>query len=808
MSPGRTDPIPELTPGGVGQLEHLEFPELLFVAIFLPIASFSWVGILLAELNAFSGWRVGLGGGALSAAAIAWALRDLRSTRIQVAPIPRSRWLLIGALLIAGTALFAQPGEYLIEGSDASVYLATGRHINTTGGITYSDPLVSMMPTELRASFFAAGSPGQMHEALLPGGLPLGADDTVQPSFFHLFPVWVAIATVVAGPYGGYYVNVGFAVLGLATVVLIGRRLWAAPAGLVAGALLALNFGQILYARLPSSEILAQFFSLATIFFALLALDHRSRLAGACAGTAAGLAAFTRVDAFILIVLPAVAWLAASRRGQRLGRAWFAFALLLIAVSSHAALHGVTASYLYTSRLVGEGWPRLLRVLTHFGPLTSIVLAVAGGAAVWLAMKYGRRSLLPVAVCAVLAFAVLPTPMLVVLTRLLTTGGLTAAVAGLVFVFVARWDARVLTLLAPLFIQTAVLLMWTETVIFPTDLRRAVPLMLPGLSLLIGFLVTYLSSWPPLTKAVWILPLALAINLCLDSAAIIRMPLMQGVEAQVAQLAHAIPPDSVTVLDGSVPGHLPLALHYGFNRPSLRMRERPSASTGISPLIHAALATGKPVFVAAAALNEATPRGLQRSDFADFDIVPLTTVPLHYTVLAPVRFVFPRRYRTDSVSVTVYKVTARDRETTVPLPLVVDVGGDDFRSLVEGFHGPEQLQASTARWTNGNARLAVPRLARSTGTMTLVLRASAHRPAGHPAAVVEVAVDDIIAGTVTGMTSDLREFRLPLPSAVQRRLLEGPTTLWIRSDSFVPKDAGMNTDGRRLGIVIDWIRIE
>lgn len=794
-----------------GANSRLELTEILFTAIFIPIAVFSWVGILLAELGAFAGWRVAAGGALVSAIALGAAFRDLRASANRAAPLFPSRWLLLGLLLCGAAALFARPGEYLIEGVDGSVYVATGRHIERTGGITADDPMVALMPDELRSTFFVVGRQERQQEVRFPGGLPIGQDRKVHPSFFHLLPVWIAIATAAVGPLGGYFVNVVFALLGVVLVTLIGRRLWSPSAGFVAATLLAVNFGQIYHAGLPSSEMLAQFLGLSAIFFTLLAWDHRTALMGACAGAAAGLAAFTRVDTFLLIVLPVVAWLLFTRRDESLrhARTWYAGVLALL--TAHALVHCATVAQIYVHRLGLDGWPRLLRVLTHFGALTTVVLIVTlvGGAV--LILKYRGRSLIFVGICAGLALAVLPTRMIVMVNLLLTPVGLVAAVAGLALLFITRWDPRVLTLIVPLTLQTGLLLVWTETIMLPSDFRRAIPLMLPLITLLIGFLVAYIGSSPRwFAQAIWLLPIGLGARFALDSAPILRTPAMQGVEQQVATISRELPSNAVVLLDGSVPGHLPLALQYDFDRPSVRLFDRPDNGE-IAQLINAALTVGRPVFAAVEPMPptaEKVPRRIWRSDFADFDIEHQKTMPLRYTILAPIRAAFPRTFRTDDLPVAIYRISQRD-DAARPLPFVLDIGADDFRALVDGFHAAEQIQSTTARWTNGDSRVALPRLVTPrSGVLSLIVRASADRPQGQAPPVMQLAIDGVPAGAIGPLTPKLTEYRIALPPEAQSRMLAAPTMLSLTSDFFIPNAANPNGDNRKLGIVIDWIRIE
>jgi hypothetical protein len=159
--------------------------------------------------------------------------------------------------------------------------------------------------------------------------------------------------------------------------------------------------------------------------------------------------------------------------------------------------------------------------------------------------------------------------------------------------------------------------------------------------------------------------------------------------------------------------------------------------------------------------------------------------------------------------VAVYQVRALDGQARAPLPHTVDVGTDDFQALVDGFHASEPFHSTRARWTTGDSRIALPRVASPvSGRMDLVLRLAADRPPGHAPVEIRLAIGGIPAGTITAPTIDLREYRIPLSPAVMARLLAGPSMLSMSSDVFVPKDVVGGTDDRRLGVMLDWVRVE
>jgi len=793
----------------------LEWPEVLFIAAFIPLAAFSWVGMLLAELGAFNGWRVAAAGSVLTALALTAALRDMYGSAGGIRRVSRVAWVSLGLVAAISTTVLSRPGEYLIEGADASVYLAIGHNIKRTGGITATDSVVSLMPQELRPTFFRVGRGIMQHEGRFAGGLRLGDDDRVNPGFFHLLPVWIAMGLSAAGPTAGYSVNLIPGVFGVIAVFLIGRRLWSPSAGLVAAVLLALNFGQIYFGRLAASEMLAQFMVLAAILFTVIASDLRSRVAGACAGAAIGLAAFSRVDALLLLVPLAGLWLLLTWRSQRLGGAWSWYAAFLAFVAGHAVLHAETVARLYSRRLFDDGVALVGRNLVAVNAVWAVagIVALLAIAAAILTLRR-RRFFWPTlcvgvaAITLVVAIVVAP-PLVPMVNRLISPVGAAAALVGLLLLS-KRADARPLPLIVPLVAQAGLLLAFHQATTLPDDFRRAVPILLPGAMLLIGFLVSQVArrgTWA--TLVIGLLPLGLATGFLSDAGPILRMPPMQGTHAQLAELGARIPPDALVLSDTSVPGHMALALNYTFDRPSVRMILRPTGGDGIAPLVSAALAGGRQVFVAVAPMIEQRPLWFWRSDFAGFDIQQAHEVTLRYDVLARTRGEFPRQLRTDTPTVVLYRVRALDFQTQVTLPLTVDVGVDDFRSLVDGFHAPEPFHATRARWTTGDSRIALPRLAASaSGRMALVLRFAADRPPGHAPVEMHLTIGGIPVGAITVATIELREYRVPLSPAVMKRLLAGPSILSIVSDVFVPKDIIGGTDDRRLGVMLDWVRVE
>jgi hypothetical protein len=450
------------------------------------------------------------------------------------------------------------------------------------------------------------------------------------------------------------------------------------------------------------------------------------RVAGACAGAAIGLAAFTRVDALLLMVPLAILWLIQAKREKTLGCAWSWYTTLLILVSGHAVVHAETVAGLYSSRLFEDGAAMLEQTAAAATPVRLIGGLIAVCALALVLLVFRRRSFVWLALGAAataIGVIVMSPPVVPMAGLLISPAGAAAALGGLVLL-ATRAQIRTLPLVVPLIAQTALLLALHQETTLPDDFRRAVPLVLPGAMLLVGVLVSHVSggrTWA--ARAIWVLPIGLGVVFLNNAGPILHTPPLQGAHAQIADLAARIPPGALVLSDTSLPGHLSLALTYAFDRPAVRLIARPTSGTGIAPLINAALKSGRQVYVVTAPLVEHRPLWLWRSDFAGFDIRQEYEQAMRYAVLVRTRGVFPRDLRTDTPQVAVYQVRALDWLSRAPLPHTVDVGGDDFPALVDGFHASEPFHATRARWTTGDSRIALPRMASpASGRMDLVLR--------------------------------------------------------------------------------------
>jgi len=211
--------------------------------------------------------------------------------------------LLLIILIVAGT-LYLRPFEYILGGWDPGVYVNTGINIAKTGAIRIYDPLLdSMDPAEQRPFYHIRGGLLQKYSAF-PIDDP--ARGTIIPYFYHMYPVWIAVFTVLFGIMGSLYVNAVFGMLCLLAVYLLCRTLFNRAVGILAGLLLSINIAQVWLARFPTTEIFCQFCLISGFYTTALFMKDRRPLYGIVGAFCFGVAFFTRFDV-ILLIPPVVA---------------------------------------------------------------------------------------------------------------------------------------------------------------------------------------------------------------------------------------------------------------------------------------------------------------------------------------------------------------------------------------------------------------------------------------------------------------------------------------------------------------------
>lgn len=319
-------------------------------------------------------------------------------------------------VVLGGAALRLAPSPFLHGGQDQGIYVNVGHHIARTGRLRPVDRLLAggvrgVRAADVREAYkirpVAAGSPldgvreGRWIEGIHIEDAGRGA---LLPAFFHLMPVWFAMAEHDWGfarstwPLVLFWVLSGLAVFGLAARLhglfgAAGDARRGALVGIVAVAALALHPLDLWISTFTVSENLARACLLAAAWLAIEAACAEregragARLLAALGGLAFAAGAFTRGTLVAHALVLAAGLVLTPAPGSRARRAFLA---ALIAGTALAVMQAVMHS-----------WPYFFSAATHhfhvppLRPYPGEAIAWTGALAVfvWLADR-GAQALL------------------------------------------------------------------------------------------------------------------------------------------------------------------------------------------------------------------------------------------------------------------------------------------------------------------------------------------------------------------------------------------------------------------------------
>lgn len=282
-------------------------------------------------------------------------------------------WRHLLPVLLVALALRVPAGDYVLGGQDQGVYAAMASELLRSGDLHVVDAELPRLAAAgqadayLRDNYTAPFIPGVYSDA---GPLP-----SLQFQFYHVFPVWLAVAQGLLGEAAGGW---ALLLLALASIVFLQRLAGVLSGneriGMAAGALLALNPLHVMFSRFSVTEVPTLAFSAAGfLFLARYAqADAGERRAGWLAlSVAAFLTLFlVRISGFMylpLIGMVSVVALCADPDRPR-ARALTAWALGCVLAYAFSVGYGLTWSRPYAldiyrasfSLLGGEAWPALL----------------------------------------------------------------------------------------------------------------------------------------------------------------------------------------------------------------------------------------------------------------------------------------------------------------------------------------------------------------------------------------------------------------------------------------------------------------
>ncbi len=337
----------------------------------------------LVALADFGWFRASLAIGVIALVALLaaiWWHPPLRWPSNRHAFRPSISSLITLAILAIGIGLIAPGSENIAGPRDQAVYVATGFAIADGGSTTIFDPALRLLVQQVQPDYLNAWLyenkvnhirirfPAQL---FLRGGLEPGY---VEGGFLPVVPVWIALAGALGGLEPALHVAGFFGVLALVYVMLAcaaaargtdGSR---APSWQPVGAILAVSFSQIWWAREPMSESALGGFAWLTAWAGVRwTVGGGWRWAALAAlATVAGL--FTRADGILLAGALVLLVVVVRARG------WWAVPAILVPGLCAAELHYMLIATTYMGTTYGAF--TLGRAFVGFAAVTAVATAL------------------------------------------------------------------------------------------------------------------------------------------------------------------------------------------------------------------------------------------------------------------------------------------------------------------------------------------------------------------------------------------------------------------------------------------------
>lgn len=373
--------------GRNGEESNLEtrgfFPifEQLFIAITLGVTLLGWIAFVLAELGWYSLPALALIWLALVVlvAALLWRAHPVSVPSRPPAPPPfyRLEPFVLVVWLGAALWLFFRPHEFILGAADAGVYVNLAAWVAENGRFLVNDPTFSQLSPELYPALLRQQPTNPIADFyLFPAFFVAGSEGaTIMPQFYHLHPIWQAIAYGLGGVRAILLLTGLWALLGSLAVYLAVRQFAGWGAAALSLAALTLNGVQQWFARYPTTEPLTQYLLWTGLWSAGAWLSGREprRLWALLAGLTLGQVFLVRIDFYFIWLVVGLLFLWQLGSGHlRRADGWFYLPFSLL--TAHSFFHALTQSRPYFYELFGYGL-RLLRV-NWLIPATAVVTAL------------------------------------------------------------------------------------------------------------------------------------------------------------------------------------------------------------------------------------------------------------------------------------------------------------------------------------------------------------------------------------------------------------------------------------------------
>jgi hypothetical protein len=798
----------------------LDAEERLFWAVILSVALSASVVFALAAAGRYSFERLLVIDLAVAGAAALAARFRLRlgpeSTRIGLTA-------LVPLVLVAmGLWRFFPSAEYVLGGKDPGTYINEGVQIAQRATFVYADPVIASVPPAARDLFF----PSHQHPdyySLRFMGFQIKDPDSgrVVGQFPHLFPATVAIGYGLDGLTGARRAIGVWGILGVLAVYFAGVRLFGRSAAAAAAALLTLHVLEVWFARYPNAELAMQ-----AILFAALLASARAHVDddpffAPVAGSLLGLLLFLRFDAVLGIGAVVAGLAVAAFAGVVRLRFWF-FAPLV-------AFVGLAAAYLFGPMRAYMTYPVVF--LSNFSRWQYALLAAGAGAILMALVARARtprlservRTVVPVVLTAGLVvgavyalyfrdavFGVLAPRDAYALRTFsgfyLTLPALFAALLGFaLFARRAFWKAPELFMTVAVFsffffykIRIASDHFWMA--------RRFLPVILPGALLFAAAaaLGGPRAGWAPrrfLRTAIGLVFVAiLASQYARRAAPILTHVEYAGAIPKLEEIAARLGDRDLLVVESRAASDthvlaVPLAYIYARNVLVLNT-PKPDKAAFAAFLDWARTRYSRVIFMGSGGTDLLSPAWDAHALAGERFTIPEYDAPAD---------AYPRFVRNKEFDYSLYELTPPAADAA-QRRFDLDVGTEDDLFVVR-FHAKEQTEGRSFRWSRDRSFIATTNVQPTSREVVLTLN-DGGRPAAAPPAIVTVALDNQVLGTIP-VTTGFKDYSVAIPPALAARLAsEGRAAeLTLSTTTWKPETVLGTADPRDLGVMVDRVAI-
>jgi hypothetical protein len=137
-------------------------------------------------------------------------------------------------------------------------------------------------------------------------------------------------------------------------------------------------------------------------------------------------------------------------------------------------------------------------------------------------------------------------------------------------------------------------------------------------------------------------------------------------------------------------------------------------------------------------------------------------------------------------------------------PYFVDVGRFDDANIT-GFHLKEKYREINYRWTNGKGNVYFPPNPNNIANIVLRMNPGPWVP-GMEKVRVKLSVNKLyLVDLILG--NGYNTYDVPVPATIREKLKGVPVDLLIESKSWIPKRVLNLPDMRRVGVIVDWVKL-